>query len=116
MSTSISANPGFSYLTQLLTNSGSAAATSALSALSTPSVESALQKAPSGDVVQLSQQALQLQEAVGLFSGASSLLPTATTPANLLTQAVDSSVTGSTTAGAASPTAAASTTPLSVLG
>jgi hypothetical protein len=88
-----SVNPGVADVLQTL----SGVATGALSsALSTSSVQAALQAGPASDVVQLSQLAQQLVEANGLF-GNSATSPTATDPATLLLQAVTSSLTGSTT-------------------
>ena len=52
-------NAGLSYLTQLLSGSGSP--------LSSSQVQSVLQNASPTDVVQLSDQALQMQEVEGLF-------------------------------------------------
>jgi len=59
-----STNPGLSELLQSLTNSGSDVLSSILS---TPNVQSALEQAPAGDVVELSDQALQLQVVGALF-------------------------------------------------
>jgi hypothetical protein len=54
----------------------SSAATPAVSSLlSSTTVQSALAKAPPADIVQLSEQAMQLQEVDGLFGGS----PAATT-------------------------------------
>jgi hypothetical protein len=86
-------NPGVADVLQTL----SGAATGSLSsALSSSGVQSALQKAPPADIVPLSQLAQQLVEANGLF-GSSSASQTVTDPATLLLQAVNSSLTGSTT-------------------
>lgn len=58
-----STNPGIAALDQIL---GITSATTS-SPLSSQSVQSALQNATPGDIVHLSQQALQLQLASGLF-------------------------------------------------
>ena len=76
MGTVSSVNPGLSTLLQTLSNSGSSVLSSVLSS---PTVASALQKAPPGDVAQLSDQALQLQEVDALFGSPS----TSTTPTTL---------------------------------
>ena len=91
-------NPGIADLSQLLSSTGSA---SISSALSSPKVQSALQTAPPGDIVQLSRQAVQLQEVSGLF-GNSGSSQTAATPQALLLQALNSAITGSTASTAAS--------------
>jgi hypothetical protein len=96
-----SVNPGVSDVLQILSNAGS---TSLSSALSSKSVRSALESASSGDIVQLSQQALQLQEASDLFGGQASA-----DPGSLLLQALDSATAGSTTAAATTPSEAAAT-------
>jgi hypothetical protein len=59
-----SPNPGVADLLQIFSNAGSPTLSSVLSS---PQVQSALQKAPPADLVQLSDQALQLQEVNGLF-------------------------------------------------
>ncbi len=56
--------PGLSSLDQTL-----------LSLLSVPNMQSALQNAPAGDLVQLSHEALQLQEANGLFGNPGTVGP-----------------------------------------
>jgi hypothetical protein len=107
-----SANPGVADLLQILSNAGSPALSSTLS--SSP-VQSALQNASPADLVQLSDQALQLQVANdlfgtpdptqtdGLFSDSSSSSSSATLD-NLLSS-LYSSTPGSTTAN--TPTSAA---------
>jgi hypothetical protein len=106
MSAVSSINPGIASLSQLLSNTGSATVNSALSA---PAVQSALQNASPGDIVQLSTQALQLQETTSLFGGpASSSTPAA--PDSLLLQALNSSLTGSTNAGSTAGSLAAAST------
>jgi hypothetical protein len=59
-----STNAGLAELIQTLTSASSPLA----SQLSSPAVQSALQDAPPGDIVQLSNEALQLQEAGALFA------------------------------------------------
>src|ERR1019366_1837257 len=95
MSAVTSVKPGIADLSQLLSSTGSA---SISSALSSAKVQSALQTASPGDLVQLSRQALQLQEASGLF-GSPGSSQTAATPETLLLQALNSAITGSTTSG-----------------
>jgi hypothetical protein len=104
MSAVSSVNPGVASLSQLLSNTGSATVTSALS---TPAVQSALKNASTGDLVQLSDQALQLQETNSLFSNPASS-STAATPDSLLLQALNSSLAGSTNAGSTAGSTAAS--------
>jgi len=117
MSTVSSVNPGVADLIQLLSSTGSATVTSALS---TKAVQDALQNASAGDIVQLSDQALQLQETASLF-GIAAASSTVATPESLLLQALNSSLTGSTDAGstpaslaAASSTAATATATLAL--
>jgi hypothetical protein len=64
MGTVASVNPGVADLLQILSNSGSS---SLSSTLSSSRIQSALQDSSPGDLVQLSDQALQLQVASGLF-------------------------------------------------
>lgn len=54
------ANPGVSNLLQMLNNMDSPV-------LSSPAVTAALEKAPAGDIVQLSAEAMQLQNVDALF-------------------------------------------------
>jgi hypothetical protein len=90
-------NPGVADLLQTL----SSGATGSLSSLlSSTSVQSALQIAAPEDVVQLSQEAQQLVEANGLFA-APGVSQAATDPATLLIQAINSSLSGSTSPQAA---------------
>jgi len=105
MSAVSAANPGIASLSQLLSSAGSATLTSALS---TPAVQSALQNAPAGDIVRLSDQALQLQEAASLF-GLPASSSTAATPDSLLFQALNSSLTGATNSGSTSASTTAAT-------
>lgn len=99
MSAVTSANSGFADLSLLLSSTGSA---SISSALSSPTVQSALKSAPPGDLVQLSQQALQLQEVSGLFASS--------TPQTLLFQALNSAITGSAVTGSTSGSTASTST------
>ena len=62
-----STNAGLSDLLQTLSNENSPL----LSTLSSPTVEAALQKAPAGDIAQISEEALQLQVADSLFGSSS---------------------------------------------
>lgn len=96
MSSIASVNPGVSDLLQTLAGSGS---TPASSVLSSPAVESALQHAPSGDIAHLSAEALQLQEANGLFGNPDSTQ----TAASIILQALNSSQAGSATNGESAP-------------
>jgi hypothetical protein len=88
-----SVNPGVSDLLQTLSSAESA---SGSTVLSSPAVQSALQNASPGDIVQLSARALQLQEADGLFGSAESTQ----TAASIVQQALNSSKSTSTTTGA----------------
>ena len=66
MSSVSSTSTGISDLMQIF----SSAATPAVSSLlSSSSMQAALKKAPPADIVQLSEQAMQLQEVDGLFGG-----------------------------------------------
>lgn len=58
-------NPGISNLAQILSNSG---ASLAAAALTSPTNQAGLDNASTGDLVQLSEQALQLQNMEGLFA------------------------------------------------
>lgn len=73
----------------------SSAATPAVSSvLSSSSVQAALAKAPPADIVQLSEQAMQLQEADGLFGAAA---PTAAQSSGMAMQDLLTSIySGST--------------------
>jgi hypothetical protein len=93
MSSVTSVNPGVADLFHALSNTGSA---SVSSPLSLPGLQSALQTASPVDIVQLSQQALALQQVSGLF-GTPDAFQTSTDPSSLLLQALTSSVLGSTT-------------------
>ena len=83
MSSINSVNSGVGDLLQTF-SSGS---TSLSQALSAPGVQSALQNAPAADLVQLSQQALQLQQVGGLF-GNSDISQASASPATLFLQAL----------------------------
>jgi hypothetical protein len=64
--TSVSANPsGVADLLQTFSGTGASASSSALSSTQ---VQTALQSASPGDIVQLSEQAVQLQQVAGLFA------------------------------------------------
>jgi hypothetical protein len=111
-----SVNPGVADLFNWLASTG---ATSVTSGLSSPSVQTALQSSSPSDLVQLSQQALQLQQAGSLF-GSSDATQTSATPESLLLQALTSSIAGSPVNGSATPgsestsTAAATTSALAL--
>jgi hypothetical protein len=64
----VAVNPGVAALLQILSNAG---APSLSSALSTTSIQSALQAASPADIAQLSDQAVQLQVANSLFANTS---------------------------------------------
>jgi hypothetical protein len=83
-------NNGLSDLLQTLSNENSPL----LSTLTSPTIESALQNAPASDIVQISEQALQLQATDELF-GISS---TTSTPPDSLFSALASANPGSSTA------------------
>ena len=87
-----SANNGLSDLLQTLTNENSPL----LSTLSSPSIQSALENAPASDIVEISEQAMQLQTADAIFG----ISNTSTSPTDSLFSAlasVGSSATASTT-------------------
>jgi hypothetical protein len=106
MSAVTSVNPGAADVLQFLSNSGSQ---SVSSAFSSPSVQSAVKSASPTDLVSLSAQALQLQEATGLF-GSSGSSETSPSPESLLLQALiatsGSQTSGSSTAAVATATSA----------
>ncbi len=86
-----STNAGLSDLLQTLTNENSPLA----STFSSPAVEKALENAPPADIVQLSDQAVQLQVTDALFGDTN----TSSSPSDSLFStlaAIDSSTTGST--------------------
>jgi len=96
-----SVNPGVADILQTLSSTG---ATPLSSALFGSAVQSALQKASPSDLVQLSQEATQLQEASGLFSGANAT-QTSTNSGYSLLQSLFG-LGGSSTAASAAATAA----------
>jgi len=106
MASVTSVNSGYADLFQALSNTGSA---SVSSPLSSAGLQADLQSASPSDVVQISREALELQQSSSLF-GTSGASQTATDPAALLLQAVSSSVRGTTepTASASSSTGASS--------
>ena len=71
-----STSNGLSDLLQPLTNENSPL----LSTLSSPAIQAALQNAPASDIVQISDQAMQLQDAEALFGTTT----TASTPTDSL--------------------------------
>jgi hypothetical protein len=95
-----STNAGLADLLQNLTSAASPLA----SELSSPAMQSALEKAPAGDIVQLSNEALQLQEMSTLF-GNPSQTASSVDPSTILAALYPSSATPST----ASTTSSAST-------
>jgi hypothetical protein len=106
MSAISSVNPGVADLFNWLSGTGSTPVTSALYS---PSVQTALEGASPGDLVQLSQQALELQQVGGLF-GSSDSAETSATPESLLLQAL----TGSAPQSESTSTAAATTSALAL--
>jgi len=93
-----SVNPGVADLFNWLSSTQPAPVTSALSS---PAVRSALRNSSPADLVQLSQQALQLQQAGSFFGGPDSAA-TSATPESLLLQALTSAIAGSMTPGSES--------------
>jgi hypothetical protein len=90
--TNPSTNPGLSDLLQTLTSENSPLA----STFSSPSVQAALENAPPADIVQLSNEALQLQVTDSLFGGQDA---TTSTPSQSLfsaLEAINSSASGNT--------------------
>src|ERR1700690_2090956 len=83
-----SPNPGVSDLLQTLS---SAEPASVSSVLSSPAVQSALENASPGDIVHLSAQAVQLQEADALFGSPDS----SQTAASIILQALNNSASSS---------------------
>jgi hypothetical protein len=86
----VSTNNSSTGLADLMQIFSSAATPAVSSLLSSPTVQSALQKAPVADIVQLSDQAMQLQEVNGLFGG--SAAPTTTETAGMAMQNLLTSV------------------------
>ena len=105
-------NPGLNYLTQLLTSTGSPLLSSGLSS---SQVQSVLQNASPEDIVQLSTQALQLQNIDNLFGVQDSTdstqglfsTPSSTSSSSLLDNLLASLTSGSGTG--ASQSASSST-------
>jgi len=84
MSSVSAVNPAVADLLQVFSKSGSA---SLSTALSSTAVQSALDTASPGDLVQLSTQALQLQQVAGLFgTDPGTSQPTTTTAAETFAQ------------------------------
>src|SRR5580693_9054030 len=81
-------NNGLADLLQNLTNENSPL----LSTLSSPAVQSALQNAPASDIVEISDQALQLQDTDALFG----ISNTSTSPTDSLFSALASVGSGAT--------------------
>jgi hypothetical protein len=88
-------NNGLSDLLQTLTNENSPL----LSTLSSPGIEAALEKAPASDIVEISDQAQQLQDTDALFG----ISNTSNTPTDSLFSAL-ASVGSSATSSASGPT------------
>jgi hypothetical protein len=84
--TSVSANPsGVADLLQTFSGTGASANSSALaSTLSSTTTQTALQNASPGDIVQLSEQAVQLQQAGALFGSSEGSTNTANSTISLL--------------------------------
>ncbi|HTW65691.1 MAG TPA: hypothetical protein VME17_13785 [Bryobacteraceae bacterium] len=95
-----STNPGLSDLLQTLTNENSPLA----STFSSPSVETALENAPPGDIVQLSTEALQLQVTDSLFGEQDTATASPSQSLFSALEAIDSSATNGT--GTSTPTLA----------
>jgi hypothetical protein len=91
-----SVNSAVSRVTDLLQAISSIAPSGLSSALSSWTVQSALQGASTGDLLQLSRQALDLQQVTGLFAGAEGGQSTAD-PGTLLLQSLESHGSASTT-------------------
>ena len=84
--TSVTANPsGVADLLQTFSGTGASASSSALaSTLASTAVQTALQNASPGDIVQLSDQAIQLQQAGALFGSSEASTSTANSTISLL--------------------------------
>jgi hypothetical protein len=89
-----STSNGLSDLLQTLTNENSPL----LPTLSSPAIQAALENAPASDIVQISDQAMQLQDAEALFGTAN----TASTPTDSLFAALTPSGSGATPSAAGS--------------
>lgn len=94
MSSVTSVNPAVSDLLQTFSSDAPASLSTALSA---PAVQSALQNASPADLLQLSVQALQLQQVAGLF-GNLDASQTTTDPGALVLQALANQSSSSTAA------------------
>ncbi len=88
-----STNPGLADLMQTLTSASSPLS----SELSSPAMQSALEKAPAGDIVQISNEAMELQE-VGTLFGNPNQTSSAIDPSSILAALYPSS-SDSTNAG-----------------
>ncbi len=80
MSTVAPTNPGLADLLQNLTSFSPALS----SQLSSPAMQSALENAPAGDIVQLSNEAMQLSEVGTLFGDSSQTASSTIDPASIL--------------------------------
>ena len=89
-----STSNGLSDLLQTLTNENSPL----LSTLSSPAIQAALQNAPASDIVQISDQAMQLQDAEALFGAPT----TSSTPTDSLFAALTPPGSSATTSAAGS--------------
>ena len=84
--------------------------------LSAPKMQAALQNASAGDLVQLSDAALQLQEANGLFGNPGTVPGTANINSSNALETIDALLLGLTpTSSAAQPVSASATTAASTL-
>ena len=115
MSSVNSAISGVSDLLQAISGIATSGSSSALSsALSSSGVQSALKSASTGDLLQLSQQALELQQVTGLFAGAEGAQSTAD-PGTLLLQSLETQAAANqsakTSANTTTPASTAGTTP-----
>ena len=80
--TSVSADAsGVADLLQTFSGTGASASSSALASTQ---VQTALQSASPGDIVQLSEQAVQLQQVAGIFASSESSAPPPNTTIQLL--------------------------------
>jgi len=99
-----STNAGLTDLLQTLSSENSPL----VSTISSPSVEAALEKAPASDIVQLSDEALQLQVTDSLFGGSTTSSTSGTTPSSLFSEL--ESIDSSANTGSSSSTSGASLT------
>jgi hypothetical protein len=86
---------GLSDLLQTLTNENSPL----LSTVSSPAIQAALENAPASDIVQISNQAMQLQQAEAIFGTSS----TASSPTDSLFAALAPAGSSATSSASASP-------------